>query len=431
MQDDFDRKIYYGSDKTDRTAAAIALLAALLIHVGGYYAIPAEFSRIAQKEKNFDELKIEILPPKIEKKTPTFIEANPYANDTPPESPDSPESFKNQRAADELPDPSSKSKMPYVEGEIKNGKKIVSGTSGETDTFSPEAVLETLNRPLEHPAQASESSPQPSAQPKSESASTSKNGGGESASAAKSDGGGDDSKPETPPAKTEQNSLSAPETSGFVKFEKHSKTPASEKPDGEKERKGVKSEKSPEKPNKGETLGEKGSGGGKPGDAPKQKENSETPEQPKQQESQERQNQPDLPAPRPRPTLSMKIPAGPLADNRSHASSRGVVACDSRFSEFGAYQQRMIEAIARQWNLLASKYDLGTAVGSIVAVEFYLNTSGELSKFKILFSTSTNTGTGLCEQSILTTAPYGEWTQEMVNAFGGQDQSVKITFHYR
>ncbi|MBQ6533746.1 MAG: hypothetical protein IJI37_01120, partial [Opitutales bacterium] len=190
-------------------------------------------------------------------------------------------------------------------------------------------------------------------------------------------------------------------------------------------------EKSPEKPNKGETLGEKGSGGGKPGDAPKQKENSETPEQPKQQESQERQNQPDLPAPRPRPTLSMKIPAGPLADNRSHASSRGVVACDSRFSEFGAYQQRMIEAIARQWNLLASKYDLGTAVGTIVAVEFYLNTSGELSKFKILFSTSTNTGTGLCEQSILTTAPYGEWTQEMVNAFGGQDQSVKITFHYR
>ncbi|MBQ6534710.1 MAG: hypothetical protein IJI37_06020 [Opitutales bacterium] len=47
MQDDFDRKIYYGSDKTDRAASAIALLAALLIHAAGYYAIPAEFSRIA------------------------------------------------------------------------------------------------------------------------------------------------------------------------------------------------------------------------------------------------------------------------------------------------------------------------------------------------------------------------------------------------
>ena len=91
----------------------------------------------------------------------------------------------------------------------------------------------------------------------------------------------------------------------------------------------------------------------------------------------------------------------------------------------------MLEAISRQWNLLASKYDLGTAVGTMVIIEYYLNTMGELSKFKILHTTSTNTGTGLCEQSILTTAPYGEWTQEMVNTFGGQDQSVRITFHYR
>ena len=129
--------------------------------------------------------------------------------------------------------------------------------------------------------------------------------------------------------------------------------------------------------------------------------------------------------------LSMRIPAGPLADNRVHASTRGTVACDSKFSEFGAYQQRMLEAISRQCNLLASKYDLGTAVGTAVVIEFYLNSSGELSKFNILFSSSTNTGSGLCEQSILTTAPYGEWTQEMVNTFGNQDQSVRITFHYR
>ncbi len=127
----------------------------------------------------------------------------------------------------------------------------------------------------------------------------------------------------------------------------------------------------------------------------------------------------------------MKIPAGPLADNPTHASARGTVACDSRFSEFGAYQQRMIEAISRQWNLLASKYDLGTAVGTIVVAEYYLNSLGELTKFNIVFSNSTNTGSGLCEQSILTTAPYGEWTREMVAAFGNQEQSVRITFHYR
>ena len=77
------------------------------------------------------------------------------------------------------------------------------------------------------------------------------------------------------------------------------------------------------------------------------------------------------------------------------------------------------------------KYDLATAVGSQVVIEYNLNTKGELTKIEVLFSNSTNTGTGLCEQSILTTAPYGEWTQEMVNTLGTQDQTVRITFHYR
>ena len=49
----------------------------------------------------------------------------------------------------------------------------------------------------------------------------------------------------------------------------------------------------------------------------------------------------------------------------------------------------------------------------------------------MLYSNSTNTGRGLCEQSILTTAPYGEWTREMISALGEQNQDVRITFHYR
>ena len=127
----------------------------------------------------------------------------------------------------------------------------------------------------------------------------------------------------------------------------------------------------------------------------------------------------------------MKIPAGPLADNRTRASSQGTVAVDSRFSEFGAYQQRMIEAISRQWNLLGSAYDLNTAVNTIVVVEYPLNKNGELTAISTPFSNSTNTGRGLCEQSILTTAPYGEWTRDMIAALGEQDQQVRITFHYR
>jgi len=127
----------------------------------------------------------------------------------------------------------------------------------------------------------------------------------------------------------------------------------------------------------------------------------------------------------------MRVPAGPLADNRSRASNQGTIAVDSRFSEFGAYQQRMIEAISRQWNLLGSQYDLNTAVNTMVVIEYSLDKSGNLVSISVLYSNSTNTGRGLCEQSILTTAPYGEWTREMISVLGDSNQDVRITFHYR
>ena len=373
------------------------------------------------------------MPPKIEKKLPEFIEANPYGNDEKPISKDAPESFKNQRASDELPDPTSKSKKPYVEGELKDGKKIVSGTSSEQNEMSPQKVFETLERPLEQPAQPTESSAQQSTSTQAKQSSEQK----QSQQSLKSDGKNEtqtqiekpsekksesaDSQEDSAPQKVDTPKENSPKNeNAFIKIEKKKETDYPEaKNYGTYNQKKIDTVPQSKIIQSTKSQGER--------QAPQQEQKKAEQETPKEQTPQKE----NLPAPRPRPTLSMKIPAGPLADNRSHASAKGIVACDSRFSEFGAYQQRMIEAISRQWNLLASQYDLGTAVGTMVIIEFYLNTMGELSKFKILHTTSTNTGTGLCEQSILTTAPYGEWTQEMVNTFGGQDQSVRITFHYR
>ena len=148
--------------KPDALAIAAAFILSILFHLGIYYAVPAEFEHIKDRRKN-DELKLEILPPKITKKLPEYVEANPYANQLEPQ-PDSPESFTNQRAADELPEPTSKSKKPYVEGEIKDGNKIVSGTSSETDAMSPESVLDTLKRPLEQQSAHAET-PEPQSRP--------------------------------------------------------------------------------------------------------------------------------------------------------------------------------------------------------------------------------------------------------------------------
>ena len=405
--------IYSIGKSSDKTAAAVALAITLLVHLGLYFAAPSAFLNFsaAQKSEPDGELKLEILPPKIIKKIPDFVEANPFANTEKPASPDAPESFTDQRAADILPDPSSKSKMPYVEGEIKDGRKIVEGTSSPEDALNPQAPLETLERPLEQPAQVSEvetpvqsqtaatvQQPQAAQTPKSQ-----------------------------PEAETSERYDIGAKSSPFPTADTAEEKVPNTNPDGA-------DGKTKTAQTNAEIISE----------APAQKqaqakENSAQNQSPAQTEKQTAQNadaptpptDESLPAPKPRPYLSMKIPAGPLADNRTRASSQGTVAVDSRFSEFGAYQQRMIEAISRQWNLLGSAYDLNTAVNTIVVVEYSLNKNGELTAISTPFSNSTNTGRGLCEQSILTTAPYGEWTRDMIAALGEQDQQVRITFHYR
>lgn len=405
--------IYSIGKSADKTAAAIALVITLLVHLGLYFAAPSAFLNFsaAPKSEPDGELKLEILPPKIAKKIPDFVEANPFANTEKPASPDAPESFTDQRAADILPDPSSKSKMPYVEGEIKDGRKIVEGTSSPEDALNPQAPLETLERPLEQPAQVSEvetpaqsqtaatvQQPQaaqtPQAQPEAET--SERYDIGAKSSPLPTAANAEEKVPNANPDGADGKTKTAQTNAGKI-----SETPAQKQAQA----------KENSAQNQTQTPDEKQTA-----------QNADTPTPPTDE---------SLPAPKPRPYLSMKIPAGPLADNRTRACTNGAVAVKSRFSEFGAYQQRMIEAISRQWDLLGSAYDLNTAVNTIVVVEYSLNKNGELTAISTPFSNSTNTGRGLCEQSILTTAPYGEWTRDMIAALGEQDQQVRITFHYR
>ena len=120
MQKKRDSEIYYDTGRTDAAAIIIALVLTVLIHLAVFRLVPAEFEKYGGGP-DIEELKIEILPPKIDKSFPEFVEANPYANQSEPE-PGAAESFMTQRAAEELPDPDSKSRKPYTEGEIPEGQ---------------------------------------------------------------------------------------------------------------------------------------------------------------------------------------------------------------------------------------------------------------------------------------------------------------------
>lgn len=406
--------IYESGRAADKTAVAAGISAALLLHLAAYCLTPEQFAEFSPPAAEPEELKLEILPPQISKKLPDFVEANPLANTQKPAAADAPESFTDQRAADMITDPSSKSKMPYVEGEIKGGKKIVSGTNSPEDILNPQQPFETLQRPLEQPAQASEF-------PRAEASPAAPAGTGAAA-----DGAG---KGAAAPAKPDEGlpeSSENGEKAAASPEKADGKTPSDKIPEGDEGDPAKRA--SDDSPKKSPTDGapkapEDGGDSGAPNGTRVSAEPRPAPDAPPTDES--------LPAPKPRPYLSMRIPAGPLADNRSRASMQGTIAVDSRFSEFGAYQQRMIEAISRQWNLLGSQYDLNTAVNTIVVIEYSIDKTGALASISVLYSNSTNTGRGLCEQSILTTAPYGEWTREMISALGEQNQDVRITFHYR
>ena len=386
--------------KDDIGTIVISLLLTVVFHLALLKIIP---SKIYFESKKPQQMQIEILAPKLEKKLPQFIEANPYGNELKPEK-DAPTSFKNQRVADELPEKQSKSSRPFVKGEDNRYKKIVSGTSDTSDILNPALVPQVLERPLtEYTRALTKTANNPKQSTATEESKSRNEQTNKQADTKKST-----NKKLSTNAKTDIIKLIAKseklDSAPYAKNKDAILIPiqSAQKESAKKQEKEIKIEV---KTSSAKTV--------------------------KVLKTSQAKALSEIPTPRPRPRLSMKIPAGPLLDNNRASSNAGIVSVDSRFSEFGAYQQRMIEAISRQWNLLGSKYDLSSAYGSQVLIEFSLNTEGELAGFKIVFSTSTNTGTGLCEQAILSTAPYGIWTQEMVNTLGTQPQKVRINFIYR
>ena len=419
MQENFD---IFKTSKTDETITIIvSLVLTIILHILLIKIIPAKFD-FAQKKQT--QMAFEILPTKLSPKRPEFVEANPYGNELKPID-KAPVSYKNQTAADEIPDKQSKSSRPFVKGENKKYKKIVSGTSDNLDKLDPSRVTRVLERPLtEHTRQQqNKSTSNQTTLPQTQTTTT-----------------------QVEKSQTLQQ-INNTQTSHSKKTTKeHSKDTENKKLNRTSKNivkldkiDAIRSESSSnsiiipkvEENKKSTTTKQSNKISVKATSSKNIIEDKQLDLKPPVAQTSVMPSSTDIPKPKARPRLSMKIPAGPLMDNNTAASRAGVVSIDSKFSEFGAYQQRMIEAISRQWNLLGSKYDLSSEYGSFVVIEFSLNTEGELVNFRIVTTTSTNIGKGLCEQSILSTAPYGVWTQEMVNTLGQQPQQVRIQFNYR
>ena len=410
-------ELFESCDGFDWRISSAAVIFTVLFHLFLLMVLPSDFSSFAGAgAEKFDELEITILPPAADvEKFPEYIEANPYGNNLQPDD-SARESFKDQRAADEIPDPASKSPLPYLEGESKDSQKIVSGNDAKETSIQEEieAIENLRNRPLDQPSppvpqETSAVSPAP-VQPniQAESGHKSQDAPKDSAAADKS------------AASESEKADSAAQAAQSPEGEKNASLQTQEDGDIPMQPAEKVDEAKSAKKTHSENIKEA-----------KEPEEKAPASQSNDANIPEALPESALPPPRPRPVLDMKIPSGMIMDNRSRASMQGTISADSKFSEFGAYFQRMIEAISRQWNLLGNQYDLTSTYGTVVVIEYYIDSSGELTKIKTVFSNSTSLAAKLCEQSILSTAPYGVWSQEMVARFGDTEQSVTINFYYR
>lgn len=150
---------------------------------------------------------------------------------------------------------------------------------------------------------------------------------------------------------------------------------------------------------------------------------------PKKTASESTKSTTDKPSPvRPRATIPSGT-TGILLKNNVGVNRAGAIAVDARFSNYGDYSQRMMEAIQSSWWSLIdrARFDL-SAQGSVV-VRFNLGRDGRVFGAEILRKEVPQIMALACKDAVMAPAPFDVWREDMV-ALYGNEQTVTITFHY-
>ncbi len=145
-------------------------------------------------------------------------------------------------------------------------------------------------------------------------------------------------------------------------------------------------------------------------------------------------NQPaiDRNRPRPRPQITQTIKSRPaiLSENKFGTQNIGNIAVDAKWSNYGAYLQRMIDTVQIQWERILVEWKANPASGSSVTVKFVLDDEGKIARIIGVESTANDTAKRACISGITDRAPYGPWSEDMKAVLGNQ-QEMTFTFYYQ
>lgn len=121
--------------------------------------------------------------------------------------------------------------------------------------------------------------------------------------------------------------------------------------------------------------------------------------------------------------------AGLLLRNAVGVNRAGALAIDARFSQYGDYTQRMLEAIQSSWWSIIERSRFEGASRGRVTVRFRLHRDGTVTDAVILHNDVTRIMSLACQDAVTAPAPYDVWRADMVALFGESD-IVTINFFY-
>jgi len=119
-----------------------------------------------------------------------------------------------------------------------------------------------------------------------------------------------------------------------------------------------------------------------------------------------------------------------FTENRVGTSNIGIAGIDARWSNYGAYLQRLVDSVQMQFDRLVEESRVYPPSGTMVTVKFRLDAvAGAVTEVINVESTGGKQAASVCTSAITSRAPYGAWTDDM-KAMLGDSQEMEFRFYY-
>lgn len=118
-----------------------------------------------------------------------------------------------------------------------------------------------------------------------------------------------------------------------------------------------------------------------------------------------------------------------LVKNEFGTANIGITASNSKWSQFGDYNDKMVDAVDAQFQRIFSQINTLPMAGTKVMVLVRLNALGEISEIVKVDGDADQKTRYACISSIVDRAPYGKWSDDMSRMLG-KDILIQWTFYF-